>query len=1366
MQCYTEIVPPSGVTHALSVPFISAKSKNLVVARSSILQIFSLKPGPHSQDTKLVLVAEYPLSGTVTALGRVGIQGSKSGGDAVLLAFRDAKLSLIEWDPAHHSISTISLHYYENYASQTAPWMPDLSKCVSHLTIDPNSRCAAFNFAIDNLAIIPFHQIGDDLAMDDLDDVNGDPVSRVSTKQTNGDSSEHTKPYSSSFVLPLTALDPSLLHPVDMTFLHEYRDPTIGILYSTAARSQNMALERKDVTIYSVYALDIESRASTTLQSVHDLPNDLFAVLALPLPVGGALLVGGNELIHVDQGGKSTGIGINEFARDASSFAMADNANLELRLEGCRIEQFGNATGDMLITLRTGELAMLSFRLDGRSVSGISLGRLETEYTSGLINSSASCTATLGQGMMFIGSEDTDSVLVSLGKRSSQLKRTASKMQTSTNGHVLEDDGEDSEVDGSDDDDLYADIAAAAERSAAADASLSGVNIRLLDKLPSVGPLHDVCLGKSLKRKRNMRDDGSQDRKQDQLDLAVACGRGRAGGIAFFTPSITASDSRHLKYCEAISVWSFHNSSGQHVVLSETTDQGPAQSSLWTFEKGRLDRTGGTDFESSTGSTLAVCSLTKSNHTIHVTGTEIRVFDSDFGLSQIFPIMDEEEGQTARAIRASFVEPFIVLLKDDSTLTLLKADSKGELEECDLPESLSAGNFSSVWLYLDRPDFFQASRFQKSKSLDTNILLLLLTKDGIVSLLPMASPKAQIFQAEGLSFLPTTLAASFPVPKHWRHKDELVDAILAQVGDDTDQMTYMILRNTTGDITIYEPYALPDVVGTFQFKKIGTRNAEYNEDSIVDEDGETTANFPPIQVLQNVSGLFSVFVPGNFPRLILKRASTSPKIYDVTDAKSMCSLHSKVDRPSLLYVDDEGHLCTGRIPSHGLIGFSDWVIEKTNLHQDVMGVTYFEATQSYVLAADYTTGFQLPNDDDWHPEWRKEDAGFLPTVRQSSVKLMSAKTHHVLGEHHFSAAERILCIKTMNLEVSEETHERKDLIVVGTAVTKGENVVTRGLIYLFDIVDVVPQPGRPETDLKLKLLTREDVRGALTSICSIGSQGFMLAAQGQKTMVRGLREDMSILPVAFMDMRYYVHVAKSLVSTGLTILGDAFSGLWLMGYSEDPYKMQLLGRDLDDPDCVAADFLPSGKELYIISANGDGQLRLLQYDPENPKSERGAKLLLRSTFATGSCPTTVTLLPRTPTSYELANQPSSMAEDAMAIDAPAIPSQQLLVTTQDGSLAVVTPIPEATYRRLSTLQNILLTQLEHPCSLNPRAYRATETDGTGGRAMIDGDLVKRWLELSSQHKASLADKVGARGIWEVRSDLEMILGNSGMGFLK
>lgn len=110
-----------------------------------------------------------------------------------------------------------------------------------------------------------------------------------------------------------------------------------------------------------------------------------------------------------------------------------------------------------------------------------------------------------------------------------------------------------------------------------------------------------------------------------------------------------------------------------------------------------------------------------------------------------------------------------------------------------------------------------------------------------------------------------------------------------------------------------------------------------------------------------------------------------------------------------------------------------------------------------------------------------------------------------------------------------------------------------------------------------------------------------------------------------------------------------------------------------------------------------------------------------------------------------------------------IPEQQLLLTTQEGVVALITPVSEQAYRRLSTLQNLLMTSLEHPCGLNPRAHRSVETDGIGGRAIIDGGLALRWLDQSSQHQASLADKIGAT-IWDIRSDLETI-GGAGLGYL-
>ena len=45
MQCYTELVPPTAVTRAVSLPFLSSIAANLIVAKTSLLQIFRVSEG-------------------------------------------------------------------------------------------------------------------------------------------------------------------------------------------------------------------------------------------------------------------------------------------------------------------------------------------------------------------------------------------------------------------------------------------------------------------------------------------------------------------------------------------------------------------------------------------------------------------------------------------------------------------------------------------------------------------------------------------------------------------------------------------------------------------------------------------------------------------------------------------------------------------------------------------------------------------------------------------------------------------------------------------------------------------------------------------------------------------------------------------------------------------------------------------------------------------------------------------------------------------------------------------------------------------------------------------------------------------------
>lgn len=571
MQCYTELVPPTVVTHAVALPFLSASANNLVVAKASVLQIFELRTittdvnrskrerrvsreqhDLESQDafhrtentSKLVLIGEYALSGTVTSLARIKTLNTKTGGEALLIATKDAKVSLVDWDGENHRIATISIHYYEGDKMQALPFGPAPNDCNSHLTVDPSSRCAALRFGVKQLAILPFRQPGDDLVEDDYDpDLDPAPAPKNESNAANNDT-----PYKPSFVLPLTAIDPALTHPVHMAFLHEYREPTFGIVSANKAASPAVLDERRDPLTYTVFTLDLEQRASTALLSVPGLPYDIFRVIPLPLPVGGALLVGANQFIHVDQAGKTNALAVNEFAKQCSNFSMADQSDLAIRLEGCQIDALDPLTADMLVVLNTGVLAILAFKIDGRSVSGLSLRLVDSSHGGHAITSAANCIAGLGRGRIFVGSDDGDSNLLGWNRKAAQLSRKRSHAQMLAEEADIELDEDD--LDDADDD-LYAEESPTAKQaSPTTEPSAPGsYSFRVHDTLFSLGPIMNMCLGKAVHSSGN---DGSV----PALSLMAASGRSRCSKLVKINRELTPSPDRNLDIDHVQSVWS------------------------------------------------------------------------------------------------------------------------------------------------------------------------------------------------------------------------------------------------------------------------------------------------------------------------------------------------------------------------------------------------------------------------------------------------------------------------------------------------------------------------------------------------------------------------------------------------------------------------------------------------------------------------------------------------------------------------------------------------------------------------------------------------------------------------------------------
>lgn len=66
---------------------------------------------------------------------------------------------------------------------------------------------------------------------------------------------------------------------------------------------------------------------------------------------------------------------------------------------------------------------------------------------------------------------------------------------------------------------------------------------------------------------------------------------------------------------------------------------------------------------------------------------------------QIVPMSDEETDAELKITHTSFADPYVLVLRDDSSVCILHMDTKGELEELDKPEAFTSIKWSSGSLY-------------------------------------------------------------------------------------------------------------------------------------------------------------------------------------------------------------------------------------------------------------------------------------------------------------------------------------------------------------------------------------------------------------------------------------------------------------------------------------------------------------------------------------------------------------------------------------------------------------------------------------------------------------------------------------------
>jgi cleavage and polyadenylation specificity factor subunit 1 len=882
-EIYTELTPPTAVTHSLTLPFTSLAASNLLVAKTNILQVFTTvtvqtslsTPTPSDPDAaigrrlsgdeeqgafageltlqrstvedvcKLRLVAEFTISGEITGMVRVaapqstareyrvgGGGGGGAGGDMVLVAFRDAKMSLLSWDGERQGLRTVSLHFYEREEF----WSPVVSGGLPALLVaDPGMRAVVLKFAGDMLAVLPVRQEGEegeegeegmldgDVEMvgkgdgrgggkgaeeDDWDPnamegvveekkkvvVNGEEKKRRSTE------GKADLPFLPSFVVSASQLDDAISHVLSLTFLHEYREPTLGILYSPKWTWTGWLEERKDTVCYIVITLDLEQKASTPIISVQSLPYDLFKVVPLSPPIGGSLLLGANEIIHIDQAGKTTGVAVNSYTKKATNFGgLADQSDLCLALEGSMVVELEGEGGDLLLLTRDGIAAIVGFRMDGRNVSGVSITTI-AKHPGPLVGGLTTTAVSLGERRLFIGCDEGDARLL-------KWKRKGEKKQA-TEGPLEDQDVDDiynmlDDVD----DDLYGgdgtppDVNGARRDSVFADSDTKVGDHRTKgeymfqthDRIVNLGPFRSVAMGRpaypadAVEKQRGV---------VPELEIIATSGPTNTpedAGLALIRRSIAPTIVGRFNFEACKALWTVRAKSMKPSETAQATGKEEqsrnvdneydryffvskdGESSVFrvgdAFEEVR-----DTDFDAD-GATLDVGVLGEGARIVQVVAEQVRVYDCgawypsccyrniyystafvpcvrsvlivgdvEMNLSQIIPMMDETGDDGPAIAKAKVCDPYVILMRVDGSIVVYKLHKSMELEE-ERREGIKV--CYSRWYVSSGIDMVQGSKYKSgslykarkgevvaNSSTDVDFILALLTEGGALQVSP------------------------------------------------------------------------------------------------------------------------------------------------------------------------------------------------------------------------------------------------------------------------------------------------------------------------------------------------------------------------------------------------------------------------------------------------------------------------------------------------------------------------------------------------------------------------------------------------------------------------------------------------------
>ncbi|XP_041102414.1 cleavage and polyadenylation specificity factor subunit 1-like isoform X1 [Polyodon spathula] len=489
---------------------------------------------------------------------------------------------------------------------------------------------------------------------------------------------------------------------------------------------------------------------------------------------------------------------------------------------------------------------------------------------------------------------------------------------------------------------------------------------------------------------------------------------------------------------------------------------------------------------------------------------------------------------------------------------------------------------------------------------------------------------------------------------------------------------------------------------------------------------------------EDISGYSGVFICGPSPHWLLVTSRGALRLHPMTiDGSIDCfSPFHNINCPKgFLYFNKQGELRISVLPTY-LSYDAPWPVRKIPLRCTAHYVSYHVESKVYAVCTSVnepcTRIPRMTGDEKEFEIIDKDERYISPLQERFSIQLISPVSWETIPNTRIDLEEweHVTCMKTVALKSEETVSGLKGYVAAGTCLMQGEEVTCRGRILIMDIIEVVPEPGQPLTKNKFKVLYEKEQKGPVTALCHCS--GYLVSAIGQKIFLWSLKDN-DLTGMAFIDTQLYIHQMFSIKN--FILAADVMKSISILRYQEESKTLSLISRDAKPLEVYSIEFIVDNNQLGFLVSDRDKNLMVYMYLPEAKESFGGMRLLRRADFNVGANVNAFWRMPCRGT-------PEGASKKSLGWDGKHI----TWFATLNGGIGFLLPMQEKTYRRLLMLQNALNTMIPHHAGLNPKAFRMSHCDRrslqNAVRNILDGELLNKYLYLSTMERSELAKKIG------------------------